>query len=288
MRLDCRAWFQAAGGGNLRRVGRGGGKGNKEKSDYAIQTVTNALRVLDTLGAEGEIGVADLSRELSLHKNNIFRLLATLEEQGYVEQNLLTERYRLGLRSLDLGQAFARENSLALRGRASLEALVVETGESAHLAVSDTLEVVAIEGIASERALVAARRVGVRHPLHCTALGKVLLANSTEATRRDHHDAVLAQRGLPQRTAHTISLVDKFLEELRGVASLGYAFDREEFEIGLCCVAAPVQDASGAVVAALSVSVPRARYTEDGLQDRILPAVANAAGRLSRELGAPA
>ena len=272
----------------MRRVGRAGGRGVKEKSEYAIQTVTNALRVLDTLGAEGETGVAELSRQLSLHKNNIFRLLATLEEQGYVEQNRLTERYRLGLRSLDLGQAFVREHSLALRGRDAVEALVAETGESAHLAVSDALEVVAIEGVAGERALVAARRVGVRHPLHCTALGKVLLANASEAVRRDHHQAVIAHLGLPEKTRHTITLADKFLEELRAIASAGHAFDREEFELGLCCVAAPVQDASAAVVAALSVSVPRARCSEDELQDRVLPAVTNAAERLSRELGAPA
>lgn len=268
----------------MRRAGKAGGK---EKSDYAIQTVSNALRVLDALGEEGEVGVADLSRRLSLHKNNIFRLLATLEQQGYVQQNHLSERYRLGLRSLELGQAFAREHSLALRGREALKDLTAELGESAHLAVPASFDAVAVEGVASERALVAARRVGGHHPPHCTALGKVLLAGAESAFRQKHHASALARGELLRKTPSTIVDPDKFLEELRMVAGLGYALDREEFEVGLCCAAAPVRDAAGAVVAAISLSLPRVRTSDDDLLDRVAPAVVEIAGRLSQELGAP-
>lgn len=271
----------------MRRAGRVGARGAKEKGDYAIQTVSNALRVLDALGEEGEIGVADLSRRLSLHKNNVFRLLATLEQQAYVEQNRATERYRLGVRSLELGQAFAREHSLALLGRDALKALVAETGETAHLAVAGSFDAVAIEGVESERALLAARRVGVHHPLHCTALGKVLLATAEGSIRHDHHEAALARGGLSRKTPCTIADPDKFLEELRMVAGLGYALDREEFELGLYCAAAPVRDSFGLVVAAISLSLPRARCSEDELLDRVVPVITETAGRLSRELGAP-
>ena len=279
------------GGWGLRRAGssrRGGASGAKarEKGDYAIQTVTNALRVLDALGEEGEVGVADLSRRLALHKNNVFRLLATLEQQGYVEQNHLSERYRLGLRSLELGQAFARDHNLAQRGREALKALQAETGESAHLAVFGSSDAVAIEGVTCAHALAATRRVGVHHPLHCTALGKVLLASAGGAVRHEHHETALARGGLLRKTPATIVDPDKFLEELRTVASLGYALDREEFEIGLCCAAAPVRDASGLVVAAISVSLPLARCSDDELLDWLVPAVSQTARRLSQELGA--
>ena len=267
-------------------AGRRAKSRSKEKGDYAIQTVTNALRVLDTLGEQGEVGVADLSRRLSLHKNNIFRLLATLEQEGYVKQNHLTERYRLGLRSLELGQAFARDHSLALRGRVVVKALQAETGESAHLAVSSAFGAVAIEGAATERALVASMRVGSHHPLHCTALGKVLLASAESAVLQEHHEAAVARGGLLQKTPATILDPDKFLEELRSVASVGYALDREEFETGLCCAAAPIYGSEGAVVAALSLSIPRARCSDDALLDRVVPAVTESARRLSRELGA--
>ena len=270
----------------MRHGARAAVRGVKQKGDYAIQTVTNALRVLDALAEEGEIGVADLSRRLTLHKNNIFRLLATLEQQGYVKQNQRTERYRLGLRSLEIGQAFMRDNSLALRGREALKALQKELGESVHLAVSGTHGVVAIEGLASCRSLVAPSRVGVHHPFHCTALGKVLLSSADASVRHEHHEAAVARGILQSNTLHTILDPDKFLEELRMVASLGYALDREEFEIGLCCAAAPVRGAEGAVVAAISVSIPRARCSDDDLLDRIVPAAVESARRLSRELGA--
>ena len=239
--------------GNVESSGRGHVRGAKEKGDYAIQTVTNALRVLDALGEQGEAGVADLSRRLSLHKNNVFRLLATLEQEDYVEQNHLTERYRLGLRSLELGQAFARDHSLALRGREAVKALQAETGESVHLAVASAFGAVAIEGAATDHALVASIRVGSHHPLHCTALGRVLLASAERTVQQEHHETALARGGLLQKTPATILDPDKFLEELRMVAGLGYALDREEFETGLCCAAAPVRDASGLVVRVVAI-----------------------------------
>jgi DNA-binding IclR family transcriptional regulator len=105
----------------------------KPKSDYAIQTVTNALRLLDVFREEEEVGVAALARRLGLHKNNVFRLLATLEEQGYIEQSPATERYRLGIGSLELGHSFLRSRALLARARPILEALCEETGESVHL-----------------------------------------------------------------------------------------------------------------------------------------------------------
>ena len=132
----------------------------------------------------------------------------------------------------------------------------------------------------------ASMRVGSHHPLHCTALGKVLLASAESAVLQEHHEAAVARGGLLQKTPATILDPDKFLEELRSVASVGYALDREEFETGLCCAAAPIQGSEGAVVAALSLSIPRARCSDDALLDRVVPAVTESARRLSRELGA--
>jgi DNA-binding IclR family transcriptional regulator len=257
----------------------------KPKRDYAIQTVTNALRVLDAFRGEDEIGVAELSRRLGLHKNNVFRLLATLEEEGYVEQNPTSERYRLGLRTLELGHAFARNHTLTIRVRPVLEMLCRATGETAHLGMLDSFEVVHVGGAAPERALVAAERMGSRLPVHCTALGKVLLGCAPEETRQAYDRAVVAAEALSARTEHTIVDPDKVFDEMRAAAGQGLAFDLEEYEGGLMCVAAPVYASTGLVVAALSVSAPRARCTEEHLKGRLAPKVASAAEELSRELG---
>ena len=107
----------------------------KPKSDYVIQTVVNALRLLEEFHSEDELGVTELSRRLKLHKNNVFRLLATLEQRDYIEQSPANERYRIGARCLELGEAFCRSHSLLERARPTLRDLARTAGETAHLAL---------------------------------------------------------------------------------------------------------------------------------------------------------
>ncbi len=257
----------------------------KPKSDYAIQTVTNALRVLGAFRDEEEIGVAELSRRLGLHKNNVFRLLATLEEEGYIEQSDVTERYRLGVRSLELGHSFARSRSLLSLARPVLDALSQATGESAHVALIEGFEVVHLDGVAPDRMLAGSLRIGRRLPLHCTALGKVLLGCSPESEREDFDRVVVCGGALPGRTERTITDPAKFFEHLRTVAVHGFSIDYHECELGLGCAAAPIHDASGQVVAALSVSAPTVRVSEEDLIRDVRPQVTAAADRLSANLG---
>jgi DNA-binding IclR family transcriptional regulator len=257
----------------------------KAKADYAILTVTNALRLLEEFRGEVEIGVAELARRLGLHKNNVFRLLATLEELHYIEQNPVTGRYRLGIATLQLGQAYSRSRPLLARGPVYLEALVAATCESAHLGVLDDFEVVHVAGHSPSRLVTSAMRVGRRLPVHCTALGKVLLGCAPELEREAFDKQIVARDGLVPRTRKSIRDPAKFFEHIRTVAGQGFAVDLEECEEGMTCAAAPVYDYSGKVVAALSISAPASRADESALLERILPQVISAAERLSRELG---
>ncbi len=257
----------------------------RSKSDYRIQTVTNALRLLEEFGADEELGVTELSRRLGLHKNNVFRLLATLEEMGYVEQAEQSERYRLGVRCLELGYAFSRHRDLVRSARPVLEGLARETGETVHLGVLRDFQVVHLDGEPASHLVATTLRVGQRLEAHCTALGKALLAAS-EASVRERFDRERVARGaLEPFTSATITDREKLFEHLRTVASQGWAVDLEERATGLCCAAAPVHDATGTVVAALSVSGPLFRLDAERLLDRAVPAVLAAAARLSRELG---
>jgi DNA-binding IclR family transcriptional regulator len=257
----------------------------KPKGDYAIQTVVNAMRLLEAFRDEEELGVTELSRRLSLHKNNVFRLLATLEQQGYIEQSTASDRYRLGVESLELGQAFLRGRTLLRCARSILEALAVQLGESAHLATLRDFDVVHLDGAQGEQLVQTSLRVGRRLPLHCTALGKVLLGCSPENVRELFDRTLTEAGGLGARTPNTIVDRDKFFEQVRSVAGAGFALDLEECEPGLCCAAAPVHDASGRMIAALSVSGPAFRLGEERLLRNVVPAVIGAAETLSRELG---
>ncbi len=256
----------------------------KPKGEYAIQTVINALRVLEEFRDAGELGVTALSRRLDLHKNNVFRLLATLEERGYVEQSPETERYKLGVRALELGRAFSQGRSLLKRGRPILEALARAVGETAHLGVLRDFEVIHLDGEASDRLVITMTRIGSRLPVHCTALGKALLGCGPDRIREEF-DGFLAETGLERRTSTPIIDRDQFFEHLRGVKVQGFAVDRGECEEGVHCAAAPVFDGTGELVAGISVSALGSRLVEDQLLGRIVPQVTAAANRLSRDLG---
>jgi len=257
----------------------------KLKSDYVIQTVVHALRVLEEFRAEDELGVTELSRRLNLHKNNVFRLLATLEQRGYIEQSLESERYRLSAKCLEMGEAFRRSRSLLDRARPILRALAHSVGETTHLALMNSFEVVHIDAEVHEQAIVTMSRVGQRLPVHCTALGKVLLGLASEDCRREYDETIVVGQNLPRRTRATIVDSLKFFEHIRTVAVEGFALDLEECEEGLHCAAVPILGPEGQPIAAISVSGPSFRLAEDRLRREIIPMISRSAEQLSRDLG---
>jgi DNA-binding IclR family transcriptional regulator len=260
----------------------------RQKSDYVIQTVTNALRLLEEFRYAEQLGVTALARRLGLHKNNVFRLLATLEQMGFVEQVADNESYRLGTACLELGQAFARTRTLTRLARSVLERLTRDTQETAHLAVLKGFEVVHLDGEPAHQLVASRVRLGERLPAHASALGKAILACG-DRTEWERVDRDWFRGGeLPAVTGATITDRDKFFEHLRSTAGLGFALDLEESAAGLCCAAAPVRDASGSVVGALSVSAPAFRAGPEAMHERLVPAVTSAAHDLSRRLGAAA
>jgi len=270
---------------------------SKPKSDYAIQTVSNALRMLEVFHSETEMGVSDLARRLDLHKNNAFRLLATLELAGYIEQAPSTELYHLGPRCLELGRAFARSHTLMSEARPALEELARTAGETAHLGVLRDDEVVHLDGVLPNQLVLTGLRVGERLPAHCTALGKVLLADriasrsseeavgSTGSAYRVGDGAGDGAAELERFTPWTQTDPMKLQDELRVIALQGYAPDIDEYAPGLRCVAAPVRDASSRVIAALSLSGPSLRMSEEVIHGECARAVTEAANRLSQQLG---
>jgi IclR family transcriptional regulator, KDG regulon repressor len=276
----------------------------KPKSDYAIQTVMNAFRMLEVFDGAVAIGVSDVARNLGLHKNNAFRLLATLELAGYVQQSADSELYHLGPRCLELAHAFARNHPFASLARPVLEDLVRETGETAHLGVLIGREVAHLDGVLPDQLLLCGSRVGERLPAHCTAVGKVLLFGELESSaspvlpagtrapaRHRRSGAGSAEPGLAQWklerfTDATITDGTKLLDELRASRVRGYALDLEEYSPGLHCVAAPVRDASGRTIASFSLSGPSQRFSRSQVEGDGARAVVAAAERLSQALGA--
>lgn len=253
----------------------------KEKSEYIIQAVSHALDLLEQFhGDVDELGVTELSKRLKLHKNNVFRLLATLESRGYIEQNRATENYRLGLKSLELGQTFIKQMGLLRQAKPILEKLVAECNETSYVAIFKEGYIVYLDVVETDLTVRVVSRVGSRLPAHCTAAGKIHLAFMSE----EEIEAVLPAE-LKEYTPTTITDRAALKKELQEVTEKGYAIDNEELDPGVRCVAAPIRDYTRRIVGAVSISGPSMRLTDDRIQKELVPLVLNAGEELSTRLG---
>lgn len=244
----------------------------KAKSDYLIQSVSRALDLLEAFSAkEGALGVTELARKLKLHKNNVFRLLATLETRGYVEQDKETERYRLGAKVYEIAAVFLQHLDLRRQARPYLETLAAKSGETTSLAVLERVSAVYVDMVESEQAVRVAPRLGRRYPAVVTAAGQALLAGLPRAEQ----EGAVAGQAEP----------DKILDRLARIAAAGYAIDQEECEPGVVAVAAPVRDLARRVVGAVECGAPAFRWTLDRLKGELAPLVAGAASQIEAGLG---
>jgi len=253
----------------------------REKSDYAIQSVSHALDVLEQFfGGPGEIGVTELSKRLKLHKNNVFRLLATLEARGYIEQNKATENYRLGLKCLQLGQTYAQQMGFLLQARAVLDELVQSSHESSFVAIKKGTAIVPLDFVESQNAVRVVAFLGLQLPLHCTASGKIHLAfNSGGGLSKS------LPEHLTRYTAQTIVDRELILHQLREIRDLGYAVDHGEFMEEVVSVAVPVRDYTRNLVGSLAVAGPAHRLTSEMIEKELAPLVLSGGGELSKRLG---
>src|SRR5262252_6761575 len=153
----------------------------RDKTNYVIQSVAHALDVLEQFnGNTDELGVTDLSKRLKLHKNNVFRLLATLESRGYIEQNKSTENYRLGIRCLQIGQTYVNQMGLLRQARPIMEGVVKRCRETVYVGLLRHGVVVPLQSIEADRPVRTISLLGQSLPLHCTAAGKFHLAFESE------------------------------------------------------------------------------------------------------------
>lgn len=254
----------------------------KAKSEYVIQSVARALDILEAFDYEHEeLGVTELSHKLGLHKNNVFRLLATLETRGYVEQDSKSGNYRLGMKTFEVANVFLHHLGIRQQARPILEELVSRCNETAYLAVLDGPEVIYISMHETTHPVRVIPRLGRRLPSYCTASGKSQLAFES----RDRLDEIFRDYPFKPLTENTITRYEDLLVHLKEIARNGYAVDNEEWEYGVKCVAAPVRDYTHRVVAAVVLSGPTPRFTPERIEAELVPLAKEAAARISHRLG---
>jgi DNA-binding IclR family transcriptional regulator len=254
----------------------------KEKIDYLIQSVSHALDLLEQFRDDvDELGVTELSKRLNLHKNNVFRLLATLESRNYIEQNKVTENYRLGLKTLELGQTFIKQMGLLRQARPILERLVRECNETTYVAVLKDFQIVYLDVVETDMTVRVVPRVGTQLPAYCTAAGKAQIAYMSEEELTKY----LPSKELKRYTPNTITDRQALKGQLKQIAEQEYAIDNEELDLGVRCVGAPIRDYTRRIVGAISVSGPSMRLTDERIEKELIPKIRKAAEEISQKLG---
>ncbi|THE11593.1 IclR family transcriptional regulator [Bacillus timonensis] len=246
-----------------------------------IQSVDRALRILDLFDEyEQEMKITEISEKMQLHKSTVHSLLQTLRQRGYIEQNPENGKYRLGMKLFERGNVVIRRLDLRTIAKKYLIELSVKSGNTVHLVIRDGKEGIYIDKVEGPSATVLYSRIGRRIPLHSSAVGKSLIANKSSNELQE----ILKDYEYVQQTPNTITDETLFLAELENVRENGYSMDKEENEPGITCVAVPIWDHSGTVVAAMSMSQHSASIDQEKLQ-RTVEMLKEAAMKISRELG---
>ncbi|MTD54037.1 IclR family transcriptional regulator [Amycolatopsis pithecellobii] len=254
---------------------------NSEVRSNAVQSVQRAVSILQVLARDGTSGVSDIAAQLDVHKSTVFRLIATLEARGLVEQVADRGQYQLGYGVVQLAAGVTRRHDIAIVSRATCQELAERVGETVNIVIRDGQEVLTVDQVIGSAAVTTMNWAGQRSPVHATAAGKVFLA-AMPATERDS----LMAKPLTRYTEHTLVDREALEAQVSTVTREGYGYTIEELEVGLVSVAAPIRDLDGDVVAALTVSGPIFRINAGTMMD-IAPAVIAAAATISERNGYP-
>lgn len=249
--------------------------------ENTVQTLDRTFDIIELLATSPNgMGVTEIGRKLGLHKSTVYRLIKALVQRGYLEKDQSTGAYRIGLKFVEISSLHIQQIELKTEAIPFMRHLSELTGQVTHLAIMDETEVVYIEKIDVIQSLRMYSQIGKRIPVYCSALGKVLLSGQNS----DYQKRIMKKIKYTQQTKNTIREESQFINELEKTKQRGWAVDNEEHELGIRCIAAPIRDFTGKVIAALSIT---------GSKNTIVPEkdqyyselVVEAADNISRRLG---
>ncbi|WP_313570110.1 DNA-binding transcriptional regulator KdgR [Pantoea piersonii] len=251
-----------------------------DKQPDAVSSVMKVFGILQALGEERDHGITELAQRVMMSKSTVYRFLQTMKALGYVTQEGESEKYSLTLKLFELGAKALQNVDLIRSADVQMRELSRLTKETIHLGALEEDSIVYIHKIDSLYNLRMYSRIGRRNPLHTTAIGKVLLAWRDRAEVND----ILKEVEFKRSTANTIVTREALIDVLDQVKSQGFGEDNEEQEEGLRCIAVPVFDRFGVVIAGLSISFPTIRFSEEAKSDYVAM-LHRAARTLSAEMG---
>lgn len=251
------------------------------KKTERVQAIDRAVAVLGCFSeSRPQLQLREITQELGLNKSTVHGIISTLKFHGLIEQDPLTQKYRLGMYLLQLAEIVSRSLDIVSIARPYLSELCRKMEETVHLGALDGAEVVYIDKIESTQSMRISTSLGARIPAYCTGVGKAMLAHLKDKQL----ELLLKDMQLKPITSNTITDPQALRDDLQRIRRRGYALDKEESAIGLSCVAAPIFDNHGNAAYALSLSGPTARLTPEKREKAIL-LITEAAEAISVRLG---
>src|SRR5699024_3847325 len=212
-----------------------------------VQSVHRALSIMEYLGSHPKgVSLVDISKDLSLPKSTCHRLLQTLVNRNFVHQDSKTENYLLSMKIAELSSNVIDSVDVRQIARPFIEQLSNHVNEVIHLCIRENNYVVYIDKVESRRSLRMYSQIGKTAMLHCTGVGKMMLADLSD----EEIKAIVSEVGLKKFTENTFTNIDDFMEEINFIQKNGYSLDREEHETGIYCIAVPIRDYTGKTIAA--------------------------------------
>ncbi|MCX7842744.1 MAG: IclR family transcriptional regulator [Clostridia bacterium] len=250
-------------------------------TDKGVQTINRALDIIEILSMERQgLGVTEIGNRTGLHKSTAHRLLNTLAERGYIEREPQNGSYRLGLKFVEVSSIYLNKIELKTEAQPFLRKLVETVGQPAHLAILNGTDAIYIEKIEALSSIRLYSQIGRRIPAYCSALGKALMAGLNESDLNKLAD----QTDFYPYTQNTILNKADLLKSVDLVRKKGYAVDDEEHDEGVRCIAAPVYDYTGRIIASVSTAGDKKIISKER-DDEIGKYVKEAAEGISRRMG---
>jgi IclR family KDG regulon transcriptional repressor len=232
-------------------------------NNYVIPMVDKTFEIIEYMYERGgEIGISQISKDLDLPKATIYRILTTLKKWGYVEKTEELDKYMLGKSFIKLGSKVSSENDITSIAVPLINKLAKETGESINLGILHNSEVVTVYNTKGEDFYLISNLIPVS-PLNCSAMGKLFLSMFSDKELKEYFES-----NKPEiRTVNSVADLEGFLKLKKEIEQEGVSYDKEEYEYGLSCIAAPINGTQGNIIAAISISGPTTRLNYKGREN---------------------
>ena len=243
-----------------------------EKDSYILKTLSKAIDVINIFENEAEaLTITEISKRTTINRTTLYRILYTLRSRGYIEMDVETGKYSLGLKLVQLSSLVLQRSGIKQVARPFLEQLRDDLNETVHLVIHNEGKAIFIDKIEVSRTIFMGSFIGWIAPLYCTASGKLLLSYQS----KEYIDHYLSTHSFKAYTQNTLTDKDKLREELNHINREGISVDNEEIVEGLTCFAAPIVDKQGNILASVSVSGPTSRMVANN-EDIVSTLIQNA------------